>query len=404
MKTPIALLNLWYQPARSLVSAAGVSFALLLVFVQLGFLGAVSHTATNSLGAMRFDLLIRSVNYAHLFEPDRVDRQSLKIARNTPGVEQVFPLWMTLQNWQRVIPDLPEGQSTAIRPIAVMGVDPQQHPFLPPDIQSGIAAGHLNHSSLLLIDARTQAEYGPNDGRMFASGDIGTEAEIAGSRFRISGIYQLGTGLAANGSVIISDRGFARISPWNPEENISLGLVQLSAGESASSVQRRLQKRFQLSTASTAQAPIEAVTVLTRQQALTAEQYRWLWQTPIGLIFQMGVGISLVVGAAIVYMVLATDVTEKLPEYATLLAVGYSRAYLARIVMGQAFLLACLGFAAAWMLAEIVYLITSSLSGIQLTMEPSRILVVFSLGLTMCCISGLLALRQLWKAEPANLF
>jgi putative ABC transport system permease protein len=152
--------------------------------------------------------------------------------------------------------------------------------------------------------------------------------------------------------------------------------------------------------------PIDAgaVTIITREEALARETRRWLWQTPIGLIFQLGVVLALMVGAAIVYMVLATDVANRLPEYATLLAIGYSRKYLASIVMTQAIVLGVLGFFAAWGGAELLYRLTSAFSSIPLIMEPMRVIAVCLLGLVMCCLSGLLALRKLWKAEPANLF
>ena len=60
MKTPLALHNLLHQPLQTGVSVAGVAFALLLVFMQLGFMGAVAHTATNVLGALDFDVLVRA--------------------------------------------------------------------------------------------------------------------------------------------------------------------------------------------------------------------------------------------------------------------------------------------------------------------------------------------------------
>ena len=56
MRTPLGLLNLWHQQAKTLVSIGGVAFALLLVFMQLGFMGAVSHTATNVLENLEFDV------------------------------------------------------------------------------------------------------------------------------------------------------------------------------------------------------------------------------------------------------------------------------------------------------------------------------------------------------------
>ena len=84
------------------------------------------------------------------------------------------------------------------------------------------------------------------------------------------------------------------------------------------------------------------------------ERKRWLWDTPIGLIFQLGVALSLVVGAAIVYMILSTDVSNRLSEYATLLAMGYSRKYLCSVVLTQAMILCVLGFVAAWAVAEVL--------------------------------------------------
>ncbi len=84
MKTPVALLNLWHERTKTLVSIGGVAFALLLVFAQLGFMGAVSYTATNIFSNLEFDILIRSQNYVHLYEPGSIDRQVLSIAKNVP--------------------------------------------------------------------------------------------------------------------------------------------------------------------------------------------------------------------------------------------------------------------------------------------------------------------------------
>ncbi|MBX3423504.1 MAG: FtsX-like permease family protein [Pirellulaceae bacterium] len=404
MRTPLALLNLRHQLTRTLVSTSGVAFALLLVFAQLGFMGAVSYTATSTLLNMQFDLLIRSPNYAHFFEPNQVDRQALIDAANVPGVKSVSPFWVTVLNWQRIVPGRSPGEAADLQPIAVMAVDPNLPVFSPPDIAQLIAAGKLDSQHDLIIDDMTQAVFEPIDARKFGQLDIDTEAEIGGQRFRIAGIYRMGTGLAANGSMITNDRAFARVLPVNPQRSVSMGLVQTQDAHPPAAVKQLLQQRFQLAGDNAAGPSAPAVAVLTRQEALQAERERWLWHTPIGLIFQMGVAIALVVGAAIVYMVLATDVTERLPEYATLLALGYSRFFLARIVMTQATLLAGLGFVLAWILAELLYRLATSFSGIPMAMDAQRVVMVLLLGLAMCCTSGLLALRKLWQAEPASLF
>ncbi len=400
MRTPLAVYNLWHQQAKTLVSIFGVAFALSLVFMQLGFMGAVSQTATNVLDHVRFDVLIRARDYLHLYEPSYIDRKWLDVAASTPGVQEVMPLWITIHNWRKLPTEVQRNDSSfksQYLPIAMMAFNTNQRVFELPEVieqQSLIDSGRM-----LLLDRATQRDYGPVDGIKFAEADVGRKPEVGGKEFTIGGLFSLGTGLAANGAAITGEQGFARIIPWNVSEKVSLGLVKLDDDANLQSVLWSLQGRLRAD-----QGGAVAVDVLSRDEVLELEIRRWLWHTPIGLIFQLGVVLSLFVGAAIVYMVLSTDVTNRLPEYATLLAMGYSRTYLASIVMTQALLLSWGGFFVAWGVAEGLYRVTSYASGIPISMNMERVVIVSLLGVSMCCFSGLLALRKLWKAEPASLF
>lgn len=422
MKTQLAFHNLTYQSAKTLVSVAGVAFALVLVFMQLGFMGAVSHTAVNVFSHLHFDALIRSTDYLHLYEADEIEMRWLHAAKGTAGVKTVVPLWITLQTWgsleqssgknehlndKKVRSDQIFGQYL---PIAVMGIRPNEEVFDLDDVKRQRTV--LSDSHSVLIDSSTRSDYGPIDGRRFTMNDCGRETEIGGQKVTIGGIFELGTGLAANGAVLVGERCFQRLVPSDCERFVSLGLVQFDgtrpAGMVLNEIRQRLQRDSELLPTYDSSKVIAAsgskVQTLSREEVLRWERKRWLQQTPIGLIFQLGVGLSLMVGAAIVYMVLATDVMDRLPEYATLLAMGYSRLYLAGIVMTQAIVLAVLGFVTAWIAAELLYRLTSWASGIPIAMNVERIMLVASLGLLMCCVSGLLAMSKLWKAEPASLF
>ena len=65
----LALSSLLHQPGRTAVSVVGTAFAVVLVFTQLGFLGAVENTATLLYGKMRFDVLVTSGEYVDLSRP-----------------------------------------------------------------------------------------------------------------------------------------------------------------------------------------------------------------------------------------------------------------------------------------------------------------------------------------------
>lgn len=398
MKTPLAFHNLWHQLTRTVVSVAGVGFALLLVFMQLGFQGAVSHTAINVFEHIQFDLLLRSPDYAHLYEPGRIERTHLNVAAGLGDVREVVPMWVTLQNWRSLPPiDRPKLMSTyrpRFLPLAVMGVNPDDIVF---DRQAITDSQFLLGSDRnVLVDNSTRPDYGPRNGREFTDNDKDRNAEIGGQQFKVAGVFKLGTGLAANAAVLTSAAGFDRAVPWDAQQQVSFGLVRLTGDSNATAVANDIRDRLGKDRV--------AVDVFTRRETIDWERNRWLWQTPIGMIFQLGVALSLLVGAAIVYMVLATDVTDRLPEYATLLAMGYSYRYLSSVVLTQAAAFGTAGFLLAWLVSEVLYRITSSASGIPIAMNNGRIVGVALLGIVVCLVSGSLALVKVRKAEPASLF
>src|SRR6516165_10069227 len=96
----LARLNLQHQRIRTLISLAGVAFAVLLIFAQLGFLGAVDRTATLLFDKLDFDLLLTSREYLDLNTPEGFPRLRLSQAGAVAGVESVRPLSVGLGLWR----------------------------------------------------------------------------------------------------------------------------------------------------------------------------------------------------------------------------------------------------------------------------------------------------------------
>jgi putative ABC transport system permease protein len=114
--------------------------------------------------------------------------------------------------------------------------------------------------------------------------------------------------------------------------------------------------------------------------------------------------VAFVVGSVIVYQVLSSDVTNHLPEYATLKAMGYSNGFLSRVVLAQAIILALLGFLPGLAVSQVLYVVTAWKTRLPLDMTSLRIVGVLGLSLAMCIASGFVALRKLHHADPADLF
>src|SRR5882762_1933243 len=100
MRTFLAWRNLVHNKVRTLVAVAGVTFAVVLIFMQLGFFGAVETTATVAYSALDFDLCIRSKDYLHFAKTRSFPAARLKQAEGVPGVRRVSPFYVGVRYWR----------------------------------------------------------------------------------------------------------------------------------------------------------------------------------------------------------------------------------------------------------------------------------------------------------------
>ncbi len=393
MRVPLAWNNLRHQPGRTAIAIAGVVFALVLIFMQLGFLGAVRATATQIYDKLQFDLIIVSSKYVNLQQSRSIPHDRLVQALTVPGVQTASPLHIGFLNWKYPPEkDTSPKQQEAMQSIMLLAYtvgDPvfAMERFGQPE---SFAAGlnQLSQLDTVLMDRRSQPLYG------LGENETGVRTELGNQQIEVVGRFTIGAGFASNGLLISSRRTYARASGINTQARANLGLLTIdrSVG-SPESMQQSLQERLP-----------EDVQVFTRKQLLAQEQRYWLQETSVGVIFGIGVAVALIVGVVFVYQVIASDISKQLPEYATLKAIGYDHGYLASVVVRQAIYLAILSYIPGVLIAWVLFVITRSTKKIPMTMQLETALWVLLAGVGMCCLSGLFALRKVQKAEPASLF
>jgi putative ABC transport system permease protein len=148
----------------------------------------------------------------------------------------------------------------------------------------------------------------------------------------------------------------------------------------------------------------DRVFVFTRDQFRRQEVKFWDDSTPIGIIFTAGKIIGFVVGMVICYQVIYSDIADHMPEFATLKAMGYSTGYFLRLIVAEAVLLSLIGFVPGLLISTGLYSVLAESTGLQLRMTLDSLVLVLVLTNAMCIASGMLAVRKLLAADPANLF
>ncbi len=372
------------ERARLLSAIAGVMFACVLVFMQLGFRAALFESATSLLSAMHAELFLMHPLTTASFRPEPLPRARAFQTLALPEVAEAVPVYMTQISWRN-------PETGARRMIQLVGFDMQAGAMRFPGLDA--VADALKRPDTVAFDIRSRPEFGDVAGLLARGGGAPLMVEAGNREVEVVGLVEIGASFGADGNIITNEVNFRRLVPHRQASNLDLVALRLTPGADPLAVQARLREIL----------PRDVV-VLTHAELVAHERSYWENATPIGFIFGFGSAMGLIVGMVIVYQILFSDIAAHLREYATLKAMGYSNGYLARVVMGAALILAGLGFAPGAAISAVLYDLVGGATYLPLGMTIGRAVLVFGLIFAMCAAAGLLAVRKLRDANPADMF
>ncbi len=386
-KTPLAWRQLMKEKTRLVVAVAGITFADMLIFIQMGFESALFDAAVQPHRNLQADLVLINPQFQTLFSVKSFSREKLYQALSYNGVKSVSSIYISTGQWRNPVTRMD-------RAILVWGVDPTTPGLKFPEVEA--KKDYLKQLNQVLFDEASRPEYG-EVGRIFReTGKF--NAELSGKNVSIKGLFQNGASFAADGNVVVSDSTFLQLFPTRKADQIEVGLITLQPGTDI----EKVRKQLQIGLNPDPQKPF--VEVGTPETFAQKERTYWANGTGIGFIFSLGVIVGFIVGIVIVYQILYSDVSDHLPEYATLKAMGYTDNYLLRVLLQEALLLAALGYLPAFFLSFGLYQLTFAATLLPIYMKVDRAINVFILTVIMCTISGAIAMRKLRSADPADIF
>jgi putative ABC transport system permease protein len=381
-RVPLAWRNLTHDVRRLLVALGGVAFAVLLMCMQVGFQNALFDSTVALVEGLNADVIITSRARYTLSVRETFTRRRLAQAEAVKGVQAAYPLYIETRvaNWK--------NPATGVSyPIRVLAFDPDQ-PIWRMD-SARDQAHKLRQADTVLIDERSKSDYGPHE--------AGITTELAGRTVRVVGTFLLGTDFANDGNLLMSTANFVRYfgGPRGGQvlSEVDVGLVQVDPGADARQVQQALVKALP-----------DDVAIFTRDEFTRQELDFWAQSTPIGYIFTFGTALGFLVGVIICYQILYADIADHLSEFATLKAMGYRPRYFMVLVLQESLFLSILGFVPGAIISAILYTVVGQFTGLLMRLTPARAGFVLLLTVGMCVASGLLTMRKLLRADPAELF
>jgi putative ABC transport system permease protein len=378
----ISWLQLKKERARLLVAIAGISFADVLMFLQMGFRGALFSSAVEFHDSLNGEIVMVSARTRSLISLDRFTERRLYQVSGIRGVASVSPIYLNSIQWRN--PD-----NKQIWDIYAIGINPEHKVMNIPGVEAN--RQKLREPDTALFNLGSRNEFGPI-AKQFESGKAIT-TEINERQISIRGLFKLSPTFGINAYLVTSDINFLRMANFRQPGLIDVGAIKLQPGADVSKVLAEIRTRLP-----------NDVKVMTKSEYAKAEVAFWNASTPVGYTFDLGVVIAFIVGAIIVYQILYSDVTDHLPEYATLKAMGFRDRYLLVVVFQESLILAALGFIPGTAIALGIYRITNIATMLPMAMDLGRVVFVFILTAIMSSFSAAMAVRKLQTADPADIF
>ena len=382
---PLSWIQLYYNRPRIIVAIAGIAFATLLMFMQLGFQGALYKTATDIHNRFLADLVLIGPRTENFFDAGLYQTFTMRYltqALSTPGVKSIAPLYIGFGHWKNPI-------SEQSRQILIFGFDPDRPTFDLPELKENLEL--IKRDYMILFDVKSKEVYGPIE-ELFAKGHNVT-TEINNKKVQVGGLFSMGGSIfSADGIVFTSDLNFSRIVQRSLRK-VSAGFIILDKGADRNQVLTELKDKFS-----------GGVKVLTLEDYMLREKGYWKKASPIGSIFTIGTIMGFIVGLVIVYQVFYSQINDNLGYYATMKALGYGGKYFTSLIVQQSIILSVLGYLPGFFLSMILYGGISYVVRLPAQMEAGRAIVVFTMTIFMCIVAGLIATRRLREADPADIF
>lgn len=375
-KVHIAPSLLFYRKKRLALSVSAIAIAVMIMFMELGFFNGFNDSQAILPPHLNADLVIMNENRVHMNKWDDISRSRLGQALAFKEVTEGFPLYL-----------LPIGvkitQTGMTRRVLVAAFSPDADPFkVPIDAQSRES---LKRFGTVLFDLKSRPIYGDMK--------IGQNIEINKLKYTIGGYFKLGPNFSNDGMIMMSDNTWVNTLLGGNGDQIAFGLLRVRAGTDIDS----------LRTAMRAALPSDTI-ILTPEEMRVREVRYTTKASPIGAIFGIGLIIGFIIGIIICYQILYNEITDYLPQYATMKAIGFSDRFLTGIIVQEATLLSVVGFIPGLAGSYLLYWIIETNTRIIMHFTTGRILVILLLTMLMCIMAGAIVVKKINKSDPADLF
>jgi putative ABC transport system permease protein len=334
------------------------------------------------------DIVLASADFQTMaFAPPWMPLRLLHDTLGVEGVASVSPFYATTVQ----LSNPADGRRLTTW---MFGFNPDSPVFAGTDVNSQLDLIRLPRKAI--IDAGSRKQIGVIAEEVQRTSRVDVVLPIAQLSIQplvqLEGVFRIGPTIDVDGNIITSDLNYYSFLGI-PLDRVSLGIVRLAKGYDPAAVQSAIRQRLG-----------NQAKVFLKQEYVANEQNFIARETPIGFVFDLGLGVGVVVGIVFISQVLHGIVSDNMREYATLRAIGYKQQFFVVLVGAIAIAISILTYVPSTIVSYFVYRITERATMLPMQLKGSYLIEVFILVLTMGLVATFLSSKKLKQADPVDLF
>lgn len=385
---PLGAQQLKRQRTSTLLSLAGVTASLLVIFAQLGIERAVYDSAIRLHRTVAAELVLVPYGFKSLQLHAEVPVAMTDIVSANPSVAGTMPLWFGVMSMSH------SGMPTARR-IAWYAIDVERPAIDVPGLRENLYK--LREARRMLYDRESRPYFG----------DLGEIAEGAPEvpvlgppdnrgllrQLFVVGTFAVGPNVLNDGAVLMSEGTMAEVfGAWWSDRPAFIG-IRLAQGADPIAVRTELNR-----------ALAGRGEVITKAELESRERKYWSRETPVGYITDLGFVMGVMIGMVFIYYAQYQIIRFYLPEYAILKSLGYDWWFFLFMIGQIGAAIITPAFLVAFTLGRFVYGATEAAMHLGMSMGLREMGVALIACVVMTVVSSLFAIRRLWKVDPIMLF
>ena len=370
----VALKIIFYDKVRSLITLAGVVFAVALIFAQIGIYLGLMETSSTIIDHTNGDIWITSKNsknfdFSQPF-PERKINQVLA-ADGVKGAEKLIVTWGVIKQKQG-----------GTEQVEIVGYNPDTGIGGPWKMKTGHFRD-VKNGNYAIVDESSM--------RRLGRFEIGDYREILNRRLKVVGTSEEVKSFTTAPIIFTSYKTAQNLGGYVGPDNTVFIIASVEDGYSDKEVINRLRRS------------LSNVDIYTKGEFSRKTKLYWTIETGVGLSFLITILISFLIGMLIVGQTIYNSTIEYLKEFGTLKAIGATNLNIYQIIFSEALINASIGYVIGLIFTLLSIKIYDA-SEMVFTIKLWVALLVFFLSLIMCLSAAFFSVRKVRKIDPALLF